>query len=547
MLGAPPSGPTVTPWERGPDLPLARAGAAVAWIGDRLVVAGGSYWEAGEKKWTARTDAFEPVSQRWTELPELPEPVSNAASAGDGESLYVLGGMLENKATARCRRLRRAGEEWRWDDLPDLPHPTAYGGGVWLDGRLYCAGGAANPTDLKTVSGEAFRLDLRRAGARWEPAAPIPGSPRAIAASAADGRYLYLFGGCRGIDGGKVENLAEVLRYDPRDNRWRPRRPLPTPLRASAAVALPKSRIAVLGGYSGGPDDAERYGPAYGFERRSLIYETDGDRFRDAAALPDNLADGDAAFRGDRIYVVSGEDRARSRIPLLASVPVDDLVANRTSRPIWVCLGDSVTHGVGRSGVSESGTYPRALETSLSGREGAPWVTNAGLGGETTQAAVRRLPSVAKPLPRVDLVVLMYGLNDAALIDAGPAERTEPRVPLAEYRENLRALLAEARRLGARPVLCTPNPMTRAYAYANRGAYARGADINFVLRDYAEAVRKLAREEKTPLADVYRRFERTRNWEKLLPDGIHPNAEGLAMIADEVRRAVIPEPRPRNG
>jgi lysophospholipase L1-like esterase/N-acetylneuraminic acid mutarotase len=523
----------VSAWTAGPDLPQARGGAAAAWLGERFVVAGGNYWQDGVKRWTDRVDAYDPATRRWESLPPVPEAAADAGSASDDSSLYLAGGTSGGTATDRCRRLRFSAGTWRWEALPPLPRPLAYGGSVAAGGALYYLGGCSDPADLRTAGRDCYRLDLKRPTAGWKKVRSLPEPGRCLAAAAEqDGRPILL-GGCFGNASGKPVNLADALRYDPKRDRWEKLASLPQPVRAATAVSLGKPGLALLGGYSAAADAMDRYGPAYGFERRAYLLARG--RFREIAALPGAALGPAAAAHGGVLYLAGGEDRSRSRTAAFHSARAEDLLRNETGRPVWVCLGDSVTAGVGRSGVTEAQTYPRELERSLSGTPGAPWVVNGGLGGENTRQALQRLPSLLKPLVRVDRVIIMYGLNDAALIDGGPRDRVEPRVPVAEYAENLRALVAEVRRQGARPTLCTPNPMTRAYPYAGRGLYATNPDINFMLKEFVEASRRVAKDEKVPLVDVYELFRQRKDWEKLFPDGIHPNAEGLAMIALALR------------
>ncbi len=525
-------------WRRGADLPLARAGAAGGWIGDRFVVAGGSYWSNEQKRWSERTDVYSPQEDRWEAGPPLPLPLAGAGTVADGQRLYVVGGEAEGKPSARSWRLERAGGTLKWTPLPDLPRPRAYGALTLVEDALYLAGGCDDPADLRTSTREVLRLDLRRRSLGWKSVAPLPGPVRCLSAAASDGRAILVFGGCNANAAGQAVNLDQACYYEPGVDRWSMLNPMPYAARAVSAAYLGEGRIGLFGGYSGGPDDMQRYGPAYGFERRVLVYETGKNHYRETAALSGTSAVATVGVRDGQIQIAGGEDRARSRAATNLTTSVTALLKNESSRPVVVSLGDSVTHGVGRSGVRESETYPQVLESLLAGKETRTWVVNAGLGGENTRQALQRFPRVFGSLHRVDAIAIMYGLNDAALIDPGPTERSEPRIPLAEYRENLRALVREARRQGARVVLCTPNPMTPAYPHARRGRYATAPDINFVLKDYTAAVREVAREERTDLVDVYELFRSTPAWEALLPDGIHPNATGLDMIARAVRRAL---------
>jgi len=540
LVGAAPSlcvdeVPGVTPWKPGADLRLARGGAASGWVSGRFVVAGGTYWQDGVKRWTDRVDALDPATDTWESLPSLPAPTADAGCAADAGALYVVGGAAEGRASARCLRLTHsAASGWAWSDLPALPLPRAYVTAVADKGRVWAFGGCDNPGDLKTASRQCFELNTVGSGG-WRSIAPLPPPGRCLAAGTARGGVPFIFGGCLANEAGKAVNLVAVLRYERGPNRWRASADLPEPLRGATAVSLDRKHIGVFGGYSGRPDDIERYGPAYGFERRLLLF--DGERFKEGAPLPRALMAPSVAANAGVVFLAGGEDRARSRSGAFDSAPVSNLVRHDKSRPVWVCLGDSVTHGVGRSGVQAEQTYPEALRRRLSGSIRAPWVLNGGVGGENTRQAISRLPLLLKPRRRVDLVVIMYGLNDAALSAGGPDGRPVPRVGTTEFGENLRALVREVRRHGAKPLLCTPNPMTNAYAYAGRGPYAASPDVNFALRDYVAICRQVATEEKVGLVDVFTLFEKRKGWEALFPDGIHPNAQGLELIAAAVGKA----------
>lgn len=532
---------TFSPWVREPVLPQARGGVASAWLDGHLVVAGGSYWHEDRKQWSDRVDAYDPETRSWIRLPPIPAAVASPGFASSNDGLYLVGGTgADGGAVAVAWKLTHDGATWTWNVLPALPEARAYGAAALLGDWLYFAASTPDPEDLQKAGREVYRLNVRRPGEGWHAAPLLPEPGRCLAALAAIGDRLYLFGGCRGNASKQAVNLSEALRLDAEGTRWEPIRSLPRGIRAAAAVSVDRDKIAIVGGYSAEPTAMERYGTGYGFERRILLYDTKRNRYGEGAPLPIANAAMGLALHPDRLSVVGGEDRARSRTDAHYSVARDDLRSLGTRRPLLVCLGDSVTDGVGRSGVTGEETYPRVLERILSGRDPAPWVIRAGKGGENTRQALQRFTSVVKPLPRVDYVVIMYGLNDAAMIDGGPVERAEPRIPLTEYTENLRALVAEVRRQGGKPILCTPNPMTPAYPYASRGAYARAGDVNFMVRTYATAVRRLAEEEKAPLVDVDRVFRRVRDWEKLFPDGIHPNAAGLAMIAEAVKAVLQP-------
>ncbi len=196
---------------------------------------------------------------------------------------------------------------------------------------------------------------------------------------------------------------------------------------------------------------------------------------------------------------------------------------------VVVALGDSVTLGVRRDGsVTAAQAFPALLQTP--GRK----VLNAGVGGNNTSQMLDRLDrDVIAHKPHA--VLVMAGLNDAAYVDSGPVARTWPRISVEAYKRNLREIAACVKLAGARTILLTPNPMTARYPYSNLGFY-RDRDINFSLLPYVDSVRVVAREEGLCLVDVFAVWTARPDLERLLPDGVHPDADGHRLIAEQVER-----------
>ena len=158
--------------------------------------------------------------------------------------------------------------------------------------------------------------------------------------------------------------------------------------------------------------------------------------------------------------------------------------ATRPARRV-LCLGDSITFGYG---VGDDETYPSALGRLLG--PGAE-VINGGVTGYTSHQVLALLRRVG-PVLRPDVVTVLIGWNDrtrraatdreyaerlrwaaraegladrlhlyralsnvyaASRHGGGSTTRDRPRVPAAEYRENLAAIASEVRALGARVVL----------------------------------------------------------------------------------------------
>lgn len=192
-----------------------------------------------------------------------------------------------------------------------------------------------------------------------------------------------------------------------------------------------------------------------------------------------------------------------------------------------VALGDSVTLGARKSPpVAPGQTFAALLSTRLGTK-----VVNAGIGGDNTDGMLARFDrDVLVHTPSA--VLIMAGLNDAAYVDGGPKERTEPRVPAERYERNLTEMVRKAKEAKAQVVILTPNPMTRQYRYHEAAAFYQINDINDGLLPFTEAARRVARVNGACLVDVFGDWVIDKNHRRLLPDGLHPTAEGHRRIAN---------------
>lgn len=184
-----------------------------------------------------------------------------------------------------------------------------------------------------------------------------------------------------------------------------------------------------------------------------------------------------------------------------------------------VCFGDSVTgvyyHTGGRRAYTDM--IKIALQNGFYGIDIT--AINAGVSGNTTVNALERIEQdvlAHKP----DLVTVMFGLNDMT------------RVPIEDYRANLRAIVERCRAAGAEVILCTPNSI--------QDTAERPVEK---LIQYADVVRAVAAATDVPLADCFRDFEKVREgneqqWAMLMSDEIHPNMAGHKQIATTIASTI---------
>ncbi len=202
----------------------------------------------------------------------------------------------------------------------------------------------------------------------------------------------------------------------------------------------------------------------------------------------------------------------------------------RLTSTAFVGFGDSITAGEdGRAALiapaaaarprlllPASQTYPGVLEQLLRGRytTQTPTVANSGLPGEKAGAAatLTRFSNLLS-LGNFQVVLIMEGSNDIVDRDAG-------EIPAAI--QGLRNMIQMAKGRNVKPLLATIPPMV---PNTQRGlAWGLVSPLN-------GNIRTLASSENVPLVDVEAAFGTA--YEQFIgADGLHPNPQGYAKIAD---------------
>lgn len=162
-----------------------------------------------------------------------------------------------------------------------------------------------------------------------------------------------------------------------------------------------------------------------------------------------------------------------------------------------LCVGDSITYGWG---VPSAQSYPNQLAHLLARR-----VINAGVSGERSWEGRNRFSSLLdrhKP----GYVLILYGANDVIY------QATTGTI------DNLHYMVNAARHRQIIPIIATLTPAFGSHAYMQQEI----SNLNPRIRQFAAG-------ERVRLADLERTFRN--DPALLLSDGLHPNAEGMRVIA----------------
>jgi acyl-CoA thioesterase I len=185
-----------------------------------------------------------------------------------------------------------------------------------------------------------------------------------------------------------------------------------------------------------------------------------------------------------------------------AAAAVDD-------RPVIVAFGDSLTAGYG---AEPGNSYPDYLQKDLDGA-GLKWrVVNAGVSGDTTTDGLNRLGEVLSAKPRI--VVVEFGGNDGLR-----------GLPIETTRTNLEQMVTTLQKAGATVILAG---MTLPPNYGPE-----------YIRSFEKVYRDLAAKYKLTRIPFLLEGVATKP-ELMQRDGLHPTAQGYAIVAETVLRYVKP-------
>jgi len=164
-----------------------------------------------------------------------------------------------------------------------------------------------------------------------------------------------------------------------------------------------------------------------------------------------------------------------------------------------LALGDSLTAG---AGVTAEDAWPNLL----AGRTG--WVViNGGVSGDTSAAALQRLPALLENQHPV-LVLVALGGNDMLR-----------HIPQQETIANLGQILTQIKAQGAKAVLlATPQPSVAGAVFRNLSA--------------ADLYRAVADEKQVPLIEDA--IAEVLSDPQLKGDPLHPNAAGHALLSEKI-------------
>lgn len=195
---------------------------------------------------------------KWVKLAPFPQPAEEISGTAAAGKMYVFAGLAPLwKPVGMVYEYDPTSDHWTKKKPMALPsHHVAF---TTYHDKIYAFGGFVLPE-----SGPPAWIPIDNAweydpvADTWKALAPMPGK-RGSALAAVVGDMIYVIGGATTIPGSKETavhpshpqmSVGTVAEYDPAQNSWRERSPMPTP-RNHAAIGVVNGKIYVIGGRVG--------------------------------------------------------------------------------------------------------------------------------------------------------------------------------------------------------------------------------------------------------------------------------------------------------
>jgi N-acetylneuraminic acid mutarotase len=305
---------------------------------------------------------------KWEKLAPFPEPAEEILGVAAAGKMYVFAGFIPVwKPKGLVYEYDPASDHWTKKQAMALPsHHVAF---TEYHGKIYAFGGFVYPTSGPPAwvpINNAWEYDP--AADTWKALAPMP-TKRGSPVAAAVGNKIYVIGGANLLPSASEtamdfyvpqHSVGTVEEYDPADNTWRERSPMPT-ARNHTSIGVVNGKIYVIGG---------RVGAAFISEATDVSVVEEYDPAADKWSSPRSRmptarsALGYGVYNG-RIYIAGGEfqdphmmatfkaveayDPASDSWSILPSMPVSrhGLAAGVVGNKLILVGGDVQSSGTG--------------------------------------------------------------------------------------------------------------------------------------------------------------------------------------------------------
>lgn len=178
--------------------------------------------------------------------------LAHTSIANNEQSIFLVGGELEGKASNKVYELKFDGSEFQVKPLQDLPFPISRAAAAYFKGALYLIGGVESSDENKS-SVKSARLDFSQEQLAWEVLEDLPHAVHEAELVVGFQELLVLGGKVFNEQGASISTDKVMgFRLDPIDGQvkrgWRSLSSIPKALSNLASTKLGQSHIMLVGG-----------------------------------------------------------------------------------------------------------------------------------------------------------------------------------------------------------------------------------------------------------------------------------------------------------
>lgn len=259
-------------WKMMPPIPTERSEVTATELDGKIYVVGG-FTPKGE---TNKVEKFDIATGIWTEIAPLPQTLHHASLVACNKKLYVIGGFTGRWWSPLDTIYEFDSIQNKWTQKAPMPSPRGALTATVVGGKIYALGGAYKSPKITTTF---FGLINSNANEEYDPQndtwtqrAPLP-TPRDHLTSSVVNKVIHVIGGRINIDYSLPVEDNEA--YDPVKDLWTKNCPLPTP-RSGLGSQVLEGKVFVFGGESqkGTYNHNEAFDPNTNtWEKRSTMIE----------------------------------------------------------------------------------------------------------------------------------------------------------------------------------------------------------------------------------------------------------------------------------
>jgi N-acetylneuraminic acid mutarotase len=229
----------------------------------------------------------------WITGANMPTPRSEATSALLKDKIYVIGGLDRNNQPLDNMEVYDIKLD-SWNSVASLPLALDHADATVYNEKIYLVGGRGFND---TISNKLYIYDP--VSNKWEEGKSMPTARYGLTANFVNGT-LYVIGGKNTkLMGFAHENLDLNEAYDPKNNTWSSKAPMPTP-RHHLTSAVVDGKIYAIGGRHTGIQQVQL--------NNNEMYDPVNDSWTPKAPMPSERSGiGSARASGGSIYVFGGE------------------------------------------------------------------------------------------------------------------------------------------------------------------------------------------------------------------------------------------------